>query len=111
MLLESSATSAGAIDMGRLSKTTAAVVGRPSFRVHYRKLVDEYSATQCDVLKFVPSLPDYLSYCCHQCGHTQKLQVIIDTRPAGMRKRPIYEVSGDSAAVYIRHMVELCESA
>lgn len=74
MLLESSATSAGAIDMGRLSKTTAAVVGRPSFRVHYRKLVDEYSATQCDVLKFVPSLPDYLSYCCHQCGHTQKLQ-------------------------------------
>lgn len=56
------------VDMGRLSKTTA--TGRPSFRVHYRKLVDEYS----DVLKFVPSLPDYLSYCCHQCGHKQKLQ-------------------------------------
>lgn len=60
-------------NMGRLSKT-GTNTGRPSFRVHYSKLVDEYSSN-CDALKFMPSLPEYLSYCCHQCGHTQKLQV------------------------------------
>ncbi|KAK9738114.1 SH2 domain [Popillia japonica] len=58
--------------MGRLTKTST-TSGRPNMKVHYRKLVDEYSS-QCDALKFVPSLPEYLSYCCHQCGHTQKLQ-------------------------------------
>ncbi|GJQ82756.1 hypothetical protein Trydic_g3613 [Trypoxylus dichotomus] len=59
--------------MGRLTKTST-TSGKPNMKVHYRKLVDEYSS-QCDSLKFSPSLPEYLSYCCHQCGHTQKLQV------------------------------------
>lgn len=66
--------------MGRLSKssttTTTTTTGRRlSFRVHYSKLVDEYNSNNCDDLKFLPSFPEYLSYCCHQCGHTQKLQV------------------------------------
>lgn len=60
--------------MGRLGKATTSAA-RPVFRVHYRKLVDDYSGN-CDALKFVPALPDYLSYCCCQCGHTQKLQVM-----------------------------------
>ncbi|XP_018561239.1 tensin-4 isoform X2 [Anoplophora glabripennis] len=53
--------------MGRLSKST------PSVRVNYRKLVDELGGS-CDSLKIMPALPDYFSYCCHHCGHTQKLQ-------------------------------------
>lgn len=55
--------------MGRLSKGTAT---RPIFKIHYRKLVNEYSAS--DNLRIMPSIPEYLSYCCHHCGHTQKLQ-------------------------------------
>lgn len=61
------------LKMGRLSKTSM-TSGRPNMKVHYRKLVDEYSG-QCDSLKFVPTLPEYLSYCCHHCGHQQKLKV------------------------------------
>ena len=61
------------VTMGRLSKTSM-TSGRPNMKVHYRKLVDEYSG-QCDSLKFVPTLPEYLSYCCHHCGHQQKLKV------------------------------------
>jgi hypothetical protein len=47
---------------------------RPMFRVHYRKLMDDCGQSK-DSLSFVPPLPDYLSYCCCQCGHTQKLKV------------------------------------
>ena len=58
--------------MGRLSKTN---LPTPNIKVHYKKLVDDYTGS-CDALKIMPSLPEYLSYCCHHCGHTQKLQVI-----------------------------------
>ncbi|XP_015606161.1 tensin-1 isoform X6 [Cephus cinctus] len=58
--------------MGRLGKGSQSTT-RPIFRVHYRKLVDEYSQQQ-EQLKFMPALPDYMSYCCCQCGHTQKLK-------------------------------------
>ncbi|KYM77294.1 Tensin-1 [Atta colombica] len=57
--------------MGRLGKGSQSTT-RPIFRVHYRKLVDEYS--QQEQLKFMPALPDYMSYCCCRCGHTQKLK-------------------------------------
>ncbi|XP_066995584.1 EGFR adapter protein [Anabrus simplex] len=61
--------------MGRLSGSHRASMGsaRPIFRVHYRKLVDDYGGSK-DSLNFVPPLPDYFSYCCCQCGHTQKLK-------------------------------------
>ncbi|EGI62620.1 hypothetical protein G5I_08980 [Acromyrmex echinatior] len=58
--------------MGRLGKGSQSTT-RPIFRVHYRKLVDEYS--QQEQLKFMPALPDYMSYCCCRCGHTQKLKI------------------------------------
>ncbi|XP_066599723.1 EGFR adapter protein-like isoform X3 [Prorops nasuta] len=58
--------------MGRLGKASQSTT-RPIFKVHYRKLVDEYSQQQ-DQLKFMPALPDYMSYCCCRCGHTQKLK-------------------------------------
>lgn len=58
--------------MGRLGKGSQSAT-RPIFRVHYRKLVDEYS--QQEQLKFMPALPDYMSYCCCRCGHTQKFKV------------------------------------
>lgn len=58
--------------MGRLGKGSQSST-RPIFRVHYRKLVDEYS--QQEQLKFMPALPDYMSYCCCRCGHTQELKV------------------------------------
>lgn len=58
--------------MGRLGKGSQSAT-RPIFRVHYRKLVDEYS--QQEQLRFMPALPDYMSYCCCRCGHTQKLKV------------------------------------
>jgi len=58
--------------MGRLGKGSQSTT-RPIFRVHYRKLVDEYS--QQEQLKFMPALPNYMSYCCCRCGHTQKLKV------------------------------------
>ncbi|XP_071646027.1 EGFR adapter protein isoform X10 [Temnothorax longispinosus] len=57
--------------MGRLGKGSQSAT-RPIFRVHYRKLVDEYS--QQEQLRFMPALPDYMSYCCCRCGHTQKLK-------------------------------------
>ncbi|KAJ4433166.1 hypothetical protein ANN_15423 [Periplaneta americana] len=40
------------------------------FRVHYRKLVDDCGSSR-DSLSFVP---ESLSYCCCQCGHTQQLK-------------------------------------
>ncbi|XP_044598758.1 tensin-1-like isoform X5 [Cotesia glomerata] len=58
--------------MGRLGKSTQGTT-KPIFRVHYRKLVDEYSQHQ-EQLKFMPALPDYMSYCCCRCGHMQKLE-------------------------------------
>ncbi|XP_031834371.1 EGFR adapter protein isoform X5 [Nomia melanderi] len=58
--------------MGRLGKGSQSTT-RPIFRVQYRKLVDEYSQQQ-EQLKFMPALPDYMSYCCCRCGHTQKLK-------------------------------------
>ncbi|EZA57283.1 hypothetical protein X777_02534 [Ooceraea biroi] len=61
--------------MGRLGKGSQSAT-RPIFRVHYRKLVDEYS--QQEQLRFMPALPDYMSYCCCRCGHTQKLKYIFD---------------------------------
>ncbi|KAF5299142.1 hypothetical protein FQA39_LY02315 [Lamprigera yunnana] len=57
--------------MGRLNKNSH--FGRSIFRVHYKKLVNDYSSS-LDSFKIMPSFPEYLSYCCHQCGHTQKLQ-------------------------------------
>jgi hypothetical protein len=63
--------------MGRLggsNKSSSTNAARPLFRVHYRKLVDDCGDSK-DSLSFVPPLPDYLSYCCCQCGHTQKLKV------------------------------------
>lgn len=59
--------------MGRLGKATSSAT-RPMFRVHYRKLVDDYTGS-CDTLKFIPALPEFLSYNCCQCGHMQQLQV------------------------------------
>ncbi|XP_023718557.1 tensin-4 isoform X3 [Cryptotermes secundus] len=62
--------------MGRLggsNKSSSTSAARPLFRVHYRKLVDDCGESK-DSLSFVPPLPDYLSYCCCQCGHTQKLK-------------------------------------
>ncbi|KZC14693.1 hypothetical protein WN55_07190 [Dufourea novaeangliae] len=60
--------------MGRLGKGSQSTT-RPIFRVQYRKLVDEYSQQQ-EQLKFMPALPDYMSYCCCRCGHTQKLKAL-----------------------------------
>lgn len=61
--------------MGRLGKASGNGSGtRPIFRLHYRKLLDDY-AQQREQRKFMPPLPDYVSYCCCRCGHTQKLQV------------------------------------
>jgi hypothetical protein len=63
--------------MGRLGgshKSSSTGATRPMFRVHYRKLVDD-CGENTDSLSFVPPLPDYLSYCCCQCGHKQKLKV------------------------------------
>lgn len=54
---------------------------RPLLRVHYRKLVDDYGM---DGLTFDPPLPDYLQYCCRQCGHRQNVKVCI--RYSGRRK-------------------------
>lgn len=62
--------------MGRLGKTTQNQT-KSLFRVHYKKLVDEYTNQQQEQLKFMPALPDYMSYCCGHCGHTQKLEVRI----------------------------------
>ncbi|KAF7994466.1 hypothetical protein HCN44_003938 [Aphidius gifuensis] len=59
--------------MGRLGKSTQNQT-KPIFRVHYKKLIDEYTNQQQDQLKFMPALPDYMSYCCCRCGHTQKLE-------------------------------------
>ncbi|EEZ98264.2 EGFR adapter protein isoform X2 [Tribolium castaneum] len=56
--------------MGRLGKSN---LPTPSIKVHYKKLVDDYTGNR-DALKIMPALPEYLSYCCHHCGHTQKLQ-------------------------------------
>jgi hypothetical protein len=63
--------------MGRLGgshKSSSTGATRPVFRVQYRKLVDDCGENG-DSLSFVPPLPDYLSYCCRQCGHKQKLKV------------------------------------
>lgn len=57
--------------MGRLNKTGAG----SSVSVHYRKLTEDYNGSACEALKLMPSLPEYMSYCCHHCGHTQKLKV------------------------------------
>ncbi|KAF7414908.1 hypothetical protein HZH68_003397 [Vespula germanica] len=74
--------------MGRLGKGSQNAT-RPIFRVHYRKLVDEYSQQQQEQLKFMPALPDYMSYCCCRCGHTQKLKLSkISKRCRGL-KRPL----------------------
>ncbi|KAK0081350.1 hypothetical protein PV326_007720 [Microctonus aethiopoides] len=67
--------------MGRLGKSTQNGITRPIFRVQYRKLVDDYSQQQQDQLKFMPALPDYMSYCCCRCGHTQKLEVSSKNSP------------------------------
>ena len=68
---------------------------KAAFKVHYRKLSEESSPTKQPrrddggrgqqrqqqqqqsqhQVKFVPPLPDYMSYCCCRCGHTQKLKV------------------------------------
>lgn len=64
--------------MGRLNKTRAG----SSVSVHYRKLTEDYNGSACEALKLMPTLPEYMSYCCHQCGHTQKLKV---KRKAGWR--------------------------
>ncbi|XP_031783531.1 M-phase inducer phosphatase isoform X2 [Nasonia vitripennis] len=59
---------------------------KTSFKVHYRKLVEEHSPAkqqrrdevraqkEPQQLQIVPPLPDYMSYCCCRCGHTQKLK-------------------------------------
>ncbi|XP_053593581.1 uncharacterized protein LOC103570539 isoform X1 [Microplitis demolitor] len=59
--------------MGRLGKSAQGTT-KPIFRVHYRKLVDEFSQQHQEQLKFMPALPDYMSYCCCRCGHMQKLE-------------------------------------
>ncbi|CAG9857273.1 unnamed protein product [Phyllotreta striolata] len=53
--------------MGRLSRST------PSFRVNYRKLVNDCS-NSCDSLRIMPALPDFFAYSCRHCGHRQTLQ-------------------------------------
>ncbi|XP_057326962.1 uncharacterized protein LOC130668618 isoform X6 [Microplitis mediator] len=59
--------------MGRLGKSAQGTT-KPIFRVHYRKLVDEFSQQHQEQLKFMPALPDYMSYSCCRCGHMQKLE-------------------------------------
>ncbi|XP_011305068.1 tensin-1 isoform X2 [Fopius arisanus] len=59
--------------MGRLGKSAQSAT-KPIFRVQYRKLIDDYTNQQQEQLKFMPALPDYMSYCCCRCGHTQKLE-------------------------------------
>lgn len=64
--------------MGRLGKSLQNTT-RPIFKVHYRKLDDEYNQNHLqqhqEQLKCMSTLPEYMSYCCCQCGHTQKLKV------------------------------------
>lgn len=73
--------------MGRLNKTGAG----SSVSVHYRKLTDDYAGGTCEALKLMPSLPEYMSYCCHQCGHTQKLKVIQDLVKGHRNLLPAHE--------------------
>ncbi|KAK6627983.1 hypothetical protein RUM44_010465 [Polyplax serrata] len=56
--------------MGRLGHHKSGSSARPFLRVHYRKLVEDYA----DVSSPLPPLPDYFSYCCCKCGHTQKVK-------------------------------------
>lgn len=63
--------------MGRLNKTAAG--SGSNVTVHYRKLVEDYNAAP-ENFKLMPSLPEYLSYCCRHCGHTQKLKVKLNAR-------------------------------
>lgn len=60
------------VAMGRLNKTGAG----SSVSVHYRKLAEDYTGGACEALKLMPTLPEYMSYCCHHCGHKQKLKVM-----------------------------------
>lgn len=71
--------------MGRLGRGSQSAA-RPIFRVHYRKLVDEYS--QREQLRFMPALPDYMSYCCCRCGHTQRFKVSALIGHADPRESP-----------------------
>lgn len=64
--------------MGRLGKSLQNTT-RPIFNVHYRKLDDEYNQNHHqqqhqEQVRCMSSLPEYMSYCCCQCGHTQKLK-------------------------------------
>lgn len=67
--------------MGRLGKSLQNTT-RPIFKVHYRKLDDECNQNQQqrqqqqhqEQLRCMSALPEYMSYCCCQCGHTQKLK-------------------------------------
>ncbi|KAJ8866486.1 hypothetical protein PR048_032329 [Dryococelus australis] len=62
--------------MGRLSAHKLSAATRPVFKVQYHKLVDDCSGDYGETgLSFAPPLPEYLSYCCCQCGHQQKLKV------------------------------------
>uniref|UniRef100_A0A1B6E3Q4 SH2 domain-containing protein n=1 Tax=Clastoptera arizonana TaxID=38151 RepID=A0A1B6E3Q4_9HEMI len=56
---------------GAMGRTSTPSLTRPLLRVHYRKLVDEYNM---DTITFTPPLQEYLSYCCRQCGHRQKMK-------------------------------------
>lgn len=62
--------------MGRLNRTGGGSGGAgTSVGVHYRKLAEDYAGATCEALRLMPSLPEYMSYCCHRCGHTQKFKV------------------------------------
>ncbi|EEB19507.1 hypothetical protein Phum_PHUM577980 [Pediculus humanus corporis] len=59
--------------MGRLGHNKSGGPSlRPFLRVHYKKLAEDYADSSNSSL---PPLPEYFSYCCCQCGHTQKVKV------------------------------------
>lgn len=88
--------------MGRLGKGSQSTT-RPIFRVQYRKLVDEYSQQQ-EQLKFMPALPDYMSYCCCRCGHTQKLKVSFYPRTSNLELSRAARSTSTRCITFIIHL-------
>ncbi|XP_063987324.1 EGFR adapter protein-like isoform X2 [Diachasmimorpha longicaudata] len=66
---------ASTVIMGRFGKSTQSVT-RPIFRVQYCTLVDDYRSPQQKQLKFMPTLPNYMSNCCCHWSHAQRLETL-----------------------------------
>ena len=98
--------------MGRLGKSLQNTT-RPIFKVHYRKLNDECNQQQ-EQLRFMPALPEYMSYCCCQCGHTQKLKVsscFLKFSSAQFSRFPIEKIVVSEARYWASSVHKVVENA